>query len=276
MKTLIFTILFFAFCSVSLSQDNARITDSLIFDEGIKLYKTEMASWYGTDIFLEKFSSKRELIGGYFSYLEQDIAKCIFFSNGDNPKVIGTISFDMTFSVKTAIADDSDRDLTKYELDLFTIRQKALSEINSDTLFKEYSNSRLNIIPFIYNNIKKVYVLTGPQKSGVVILGNDYLLTFDQQNNLTLKKQLHANIIEIKYSPDRKDDISIHSHLPQTGPHITVTDVCTILLYEKFAKWKQHIVLSDELVTLWDCKNPRAATMSRKAWDSIYNTSKEK
>lgn len=276
MKTLIFTILFFAFCSLGFSQDNARITDSLIFDEGIKLYKTEMASWYGTDIFLEKFSAKRKLIGGYFSYLEHDIAKCIFFSNEATPKVIGTISFDMTFSVNTAIADDSARDLTKYELDLFTIRQKALSEINSDTLFKEYSNSRLNIIPFIYNNIKKVYVLTGPQNSGVVILGNDYLLTFDQQNNLTLKKQLHANIIEIKYSSERENDLTWHTHLPETGPNITVTDVCTILLYEKFAKWKQHIVLSDELVTLWDCKKPGAATMSRKMWDSIYNKSKEK
>lgn len=199
-----------------------------------------------------------------------------FFSNGAYPRVIESISQDLASSDNIVFIDDNERDFTKYELDLFTIRQKALSEINSDTLFKEYSNSRLNIIPFIYNNIKKVYVLTGPQNSGVVILGNDYLLTFDQQNNLTLKKQLHANIIEIKYTSERENDLTWHTHLPETGPNITVTDVCTILLYEKFAKWKQHIVLSDELVTLWDCKKPGAATMSRKMWDSIYNKSKEK
>jgi hypothetical protein len=31
-----------------------------IIKEGTKLYKTEMASWYGTDIFLAKFSDRRE------------------------------------------------------------------------------------------------------------------------------------------------------------------------------------------------------------------------
>jgi hypothetical protein len=225
---------------------------------------------------LKNSVQKVNKLAAIFPIPTKKLRNVFFFANGDNPKVIGTIAFDSTFSVSAAITDGNDRDFTKYEHDLFSIRQKALSEINSDTLFKEYSNSRLNIIPFIYNNIKKVYVLTGPQKSGVVILGNDYLLTFDQQNNLTLKKQLHANIIEIKYTSERENDLTWHTHLPETGPNITVTDVCTILLYEKFAKWKQHIVLSDELVTLWDCKKPGAATMSRKMWDSIYNKSKEK
>jgi len=52
--------------------------------------------------------------------------------------------------------------------------------------------------------VKKVYVLTGPQQNGVVIFGNDYLLTFDKNNKLTLKKQLHRNIISIKFGGKKK------------------------------------------------------------------------
>ncbi len=72
-----------------------------IVAEGKLLYRSEMASWYGTDLFLEKYKD-RENIGGYFSYIENDTAKCVFFSKGENPKVIGTISFDSTYNVKTA------------------------------------------------------------------------------------------------------------------------------------------------------------------------------
>jgi hypothetical protein len=63
-----------------------------IVAEGKLLYRLEMASWYGTDLFLENYK-KRENIGGYFSYSDNDISNCIFFSKSDNPKVIGTISF---------------------------------------------------------------------------------------------------------------------------------------------------------------------------------------
>ena len=57
-----------------------------------------MASWYGTDLFLENYKN-RDNIGGYFSYTDNDISKCIFFSKADNPKVIGTISFDSTYNL---------------------------------------------------------------------------------------------------------------------------------------------------------------------------------
>jgi hypothetical protein len=199
-----------------------------IVAEGKLLYKSEMASWYGTDLFLENYKN-RENIGGYFSYTDNDIAKCIFFSKSDNPKVIGTISFDSTYNVKTAKTDLTEREFTTNENDLYVIRKIALSEANSDTLFKTYKNTNLNFIPLINGNEKKVYMLTGPQQNGVVIFGNDYLLTFDKNNKLTLKKQLHKNIIPIYYGVKEEEGKQIegamHSHLPETGDFITATDI---------------------------------------------------
>lgn len=92
-----------------------------------------------------------------------------------------------------------EREFTKTENDLYEIRKIALTEINSDALFKTYKNTNLNLIPLINGKDKKVYVLTGPTNSGVVIFGNDYVLTFDNNNKLLIKRQLHKNIIPVYY-----------------------------------------------------------------------------
>jgi hypothetical protein len=246
-----------------------------IVDEGKLLYKSEMASWYGTDLFLENYKD-RENIGGYFSYTDNNTAKCIFFSKAENPKVIGTISFDSTYNVKTAKTDLTERDFTQTENDLFQIRTIALEELNtnSDGLFKFYKNTNPNIIPLINGQEKKVYILTGPQQSGVVIFGNDYLLTFDKNNKLLTKKQLHKNIIPIEYGnkEDGKEVVgAMHSHLPETGDFITATDICTLMLYEKFAKWETYNVVSEKYLNIWNCETDQLTVISMDAVEKINN-----
>lgn len=240
--------------------------------EGKLLYKSEMASWYGTDLFLENYKN-RDNIGGYFSYTDNDISKCIFFSKSDKPKVIGTISFDSTYNVRTAKTDLSERDFTSNENDLYVIRKIALSVANSDTLFKTYKNTNLNFIPLINGKEKKVYVLTGPQQNGVVIFGNDYLLTFDTNNKLTLKKQLHKNIIPINFGgkelEGKQIEGAVHSHLPETGDFITATDICTLMLYEKFAKWKTHQVVSKKYLNTWNCETDQLTIIPIDAVEKI-------
>lgn len=249
-----------------------------IVEEGKRLYRSEMASWYGTDLFLEKFT-EREKIGGYFSYTENEITKCVFFSNNDIPKVIGTISFDSTYNLKTATTDLQERELTKTENDLFEIRQIALSIVQEDTLFKTYKNTNLNFIPLISNGEKKVYILTGPTQNGVIIFGNDYLLTFDNENKLILKKQLHKNILPVEYgkkTDDGKEIVGgIHSHLPETGDFMTATDICTIMLYQKFAKWKSYNVVSEKYLNIWNCETNTLNVITMDAVNKI-NKDQEK
>lgn len=248
-----------------------------IIKEATKLYKTEMASWYGTDIFLEKFSDKRQSTGGYFSYLADDKAVCVFFSKGDNPKIIGSFTFDSAYNVNTAVVDGQEHELTKHEIDLLTIRQTALATFKTDTLFKSFKDMNPNFIPLSDDQGKRVYILTGPQKQGIVVFGNDYLLTFDKENKLKDKKRLHKNIISIEYG--KRDDkivlATMHTHLPETGDLITATDVCTLMLYEKYAQWGQHYVISEKNVSIWDCKKDQLTVMTKKAWDKIYENQKK-
>lgn len=66
---------------------------------------------------------------------------------------------------------------------------------------------------------KRVYILTGPQKQGIVVFGNYFLLTFDRGNELTEKRRLHKNIIAIEYGKhdDRIVLATMHTHLPRRG-----------------------------------------------------------
>jgi len=248
-----------------------------IINEATKLYKTEMASWYGTDIFLGKFSDRRQNTGGYFSYLADNKAICVFFSKGDNPKIIGTLTFDSTYNVNTAAVDGQEREPTKHEIDLLTTRQAALAAFRTDTLFKSYKDMNPNFIPLNDEKGKRVYILTGPQKQGIVVFGNDYLLTFDKENGLKEKRRLHKNIISIEYGKQDNKIVlaTMHTHLPETGDLITATDVCTLMLYEKYAQWGQHYVISEKNVSIWDCKKDQLTVMTKKAWDKIYGNQKK-
>jgi hypothetical protein len=242
-----------------------------IVDEGKRLYKSEMASWYGTDLFLENYKDMAN-IGGYFSYDDNGIAKCIFFSKGDKPKVIGTISFDSTYNTKTAKTDLTEREFNSGEADIYEIRKIALVTVNADTLFKKYNNTNYNLIPIINGSEKKVYVITGPKQNGVIIFGNDYLLTFDTNNSLTGRKQLHKNIIPFHYGGKEKEENEVgtmHSHLPETGDFITATDICTLMLYEKFAKWKQHNVVSKNYLNIWNCQTNELVVIPMSTIDKI-------
>lgn len=244
-----------------------------IVAEGKLLYKSEMASWYGTDVFLENYKDI-ENVGGYFSYSENATAICVFFSKSEKPKVIGTISFDSSYDVAKAKTDLTERVFSEAENDLYQIRKIALRELqtNRDGLFKFYENTDPNIIPLIYDEEKKVYILTGPQQHGVVIFGNDYLLTFDKENKLVTKKQLHKNIISIEYGNVEEGvevEGAMHSHLPETGDFITATDICTLMLYEKFAKWKTHNVVSKKYLNIWNCETDQLTVIPMSIVDKI-------
>jgi len=258
-------------------QKNQEEQVARIVEEGKQLYKTEMASWYGTDLFLANYKN-RENIGGYFSYTENELAKCIFYSKAANPNVIGTISFDSTYSLDLAQTDLNERNFSKMENDLYEIRKRAVEEMNTNQggFFKFYQNTSPNIIPLINGSEKKVYILTGPKKNDVVIFGNDYLLTFDQNNNLVSKKQLHQNIIPISYSNVTEGEVvEMHTHLPETGELITATDICTLMLYEKFANWTTHNVVSKKYLSIWNCQTDELVILPMKTVKKI-NKDQEK
>lgn len=243
-----------------------------ILEEGTRLYQSEMASWYGTDVFMERFNDKTK-IGGYFSYVENNLAKCLFFSKDEQPKVLGTISFDSTYNIHTADVDLKERAFTAFEASIYLLRQSAMEVIMNDKeeFFRSYKNTNYNIIPLIYNNEKKVYIISSSTQNGVAFLGNDYLLTFKENYQLKEKSKLHQSLIPLDYGQAEGGEIesAIHSHLPTTGPLFTPTDICTLMLYQPFAKWKQHTVVTKDYISIWNANPASILTITKEVMEKI-------
>ena len=250
-------------CLKSYSQNTESLTKPII-EEGKRLYQSEMASWHGTDLFLEKYENK-DNIGGYFSYSKDKENYNVFFSKSEAPKIIGTIKFDENFNLNNASVDLTERNMTDGETEIYVLRKKALDIIQNDTLFKTYKNTNFNLIPLIDKKENKVYVLTGTSVNGVVIFGNDYLLTFDKKNNLKTSKALHRNIIPIEFKEGDGVETTMHTHLPETGDFITATDICTLMLYGKATGWKQHNVVSKKYLNVWKIETNSLFVMTMDA-----------
>ena len=254
MRRSLLTQCLLASLSATGQEDLKSVTDPIV-QEGKRLYRSEMASWLGTDLFLEKCND-RNAVGGNFSYQDGKTVKCIFFSNTQPAGVIGTISFDTVFSPGSGRVDLTERRFSPAEAEYFSLRMLAAEIIRTDTLFKHYNKTSLSLIPVIDGGKKRVYVLTAPKEPGLIIIGNDYLLEFDQENRLTSRRALHRNILAYETeSEDRKTAGTQHTHLPETGDFITPTDICTMMLYGRHTKWKQHSVVSENYLSVWDIEN---------------------
>ena len=153
MKKLL-TLLFMGIPFFATAQEDLAAKANALVAEGTKLYKSEMASWHGTDLFSELYRDK-EKVGGYYSYEENDIARCIFYNKEKIPRVLWAITFDSTFNAKTANVDITERDLTAHEMSLYSIRQAATAIIQTDTFFKTFENTNFNLIPIISDNEEK-------------------------------------------------------------------------------------------------------------------------
>jgi hypothetical protein len=271
-KIIIVSLILFVASTNSFGQkpDLDKIADS-ITNEGNILFRSEWASWYGTDIFMDKCKNKQDRIGGYISYDTGKGLNNVFFSKGPDPVVLATTSFGYDFNPANYKLDTIDRKFTVVENELHEMRVAAIKQIGSDTLFHAYKNTELNPVPIIINDTKRVYVLTGTNLAGVVIFGNDYLIEFNDDYTINTVKRLHKNIIPAPFgkSATGNDQIqvgSMHTHLPETGDFITITDVCTLKLYEKFTTWNQYIVTSQHYASIWDCKNNKLNILTIEEW----------
>jgi hypothetical protein len=123
-----------------------------------------------------------------------------------------------------------------------------------------------------------VYVLTGSSENGVVVIGNDYLLSFDENDKLISRRGLHRNPHFFYFGSKSKGKSmgAVHTHLPETGDFITATDICTLMLYGKLTDWENHIVVSEKYVCIWNCKTNTLFTITRGAWDKINEDQKKK
>lgn len=274
-KFQLFCIMMLMHSFVSYGQETRKI-----LEEGQLLYRLEKASWYGTDDFLVRFPDKRDSIGGYLSYIgDKNRVVNIFFSKNNHEVILVRYSFDSIPVAEPLEIDSVNRTASQREKDLIDMRQDAVKQVmqNKDDFFSFYKNTSLNFIPLISEKERKVFILTGPQISGVVIIGNDYVLTYDKKNKFKQREKIHSSILQFSYAsedPENKLTSTYHSHV--LSDCISSTDICTLLLYKEFVEWKQHYVVSKKYVSIFDLEKEELLIMTKEAWDKIGQITEEK
>lgn len=268
----IFLIYFTFSCFIALSQNKQAAE---VLEEGKLLYRLEKGSWYGTDDMMARFVTKKDSVGGYVSYETSDNKiYTTFFSRFDQNVILVRYQFDKIPKPEPISVDTLNNDASDLEKDLISLWKDAQSRAveNSDSFFTFYENTSLNFIPLIIGEKRRVFVLTGPQTSGEVILGNDYILNYSRKNKFRNKSKIHNSILFFPFkSEDEQKPIetTIHSHV--LTDYITSTDICTLLLYKDYVEWKQHYVISKKIVSIFNLEKETLFIMKRKAWDRILN-----
>ena len=266
------SILLLLLISVTLSFSQNKETDRIL-EEGKLLFRLEKGSWYGTDNMLANFNKKKDSIGGYLSYeTENNQINTIFFSRYNSDKILVRYTFDSLPKVKPIKIDTTNNVASDLEKSLIIIRQDAKDRAssNEDKFFSFYENTALNFIPVIKGEERNVFVLTGPQVSGVVLIGNDYKLSYDVKNKFDKKMKIHNSILQFPYNSSDKENKTVetfHSHV--LTKYISSTDICTLLLYKNYVEWNKHIVMSKKEVSIFDMEKETLFTMKRKAWKKI-------
>jgi hypothetical protein len=252
-----------------------------ILNEGKLLFRLEKGSWYGTDDMLARFKSKKDSIGGYLSYENEDNKiNTIFFSRFDSNKILVRYEFDSLPKTKPIKIDSTNHIASKLEKSLIKVRKDAQKRAysNKDQFFNFYENTALNFIPVINEKDSNVFVLTGPQISGVVLIGNDYKLEYNKKGELFVKKiKIHNSILQFPYksdNPENKLESTFQSLV--LSKFINSTDICTLLLYKDYVEWKQHYAISKKYVSIFDLEKENLLIITKKAWNKINNHQKDK
>lgn len=229
---------------------------------------------------LVRFKTRKDSIGGYLSYEnEENKINTIFFSRFDSNKILVRYEFDSLPKTKPIKIDSTNHMASHLEKSLIKIRQDAKDRTysNEDKFFSFYENTALNFIPVINENGRNVFVLTGPQVSGVVLIGNDYKLEYNKKNEFVKKMKIHNSILQFPYKsddPENKLESTFQSLV--LSKYINSTDICTLLLYKDYVEWKQHYAMSKKYVSIFDLEKENLLIITKKAWDKIIEHQKDK
>src|SRR5690606_11675821 len=244
--------------------------------EGKLLYRLEKASWYAKDIFVDTYHILTGSTGGYVSYpSSENLIITSFYDKEDPSLILVRFTFQELPEPEPIEITAVPSPATSNEQILIAMRETVKKELqnNSEGFFQFYKGSAPNVIPLLRKNELKTYIISASTEQGKLLLGNDYELIFDKKFNIKRKRKLHNSLIAFDFQgEEHKIESTMHSHV--LSDFITVTDICTLLLYKDFLSWDFHYVLGKKYITLFDLKRESLVMMKLKAWKKISNFKK--
>lgn len=204
------------------------INDSIL-DEGYTLYLHDKLAWTMSDAYKQLCSSKTASLSvvGMLSdtlmsgiMIDVDQLKCVFECRL-NLNTGEIEPFNMVRGL-------SKKELERAERQVMLLEK--LGELDGIVSIKEAGSLNPDVVE-MGDNLVRVYLLQGTNRSKLIPFGNDYSFDFDSQGCLLARRKYHSSFIPIDFS-QKEGNIRkcTHSHL-KDNPYITPTDVATFLLY---------------------------------------------
>lgn len=207
-----------------------RIADSILA-EGVELYGYEKISWMTSDsasVYCKNMSD----VGRYYVYKDGSAYTC-FFTDRKAENVVFCGKGKIEELASNLQWSNMVRPLTDEEKEVIQEQSTCLEKLSvayGDSIYNMTSaNGSLNVDIIKNKSGYRMYILQGTTNMGVIPFGNDYILDFDKDFNITSFKRCHKSYLAIPVEAGKVES-SIHSHTPD-NPYMTVTDVCTSLLY---------------------------------------------
>jgi hypothetical protein len=261
----ILTIFIFLFISHVVALDNDELLKI-----GKKLYLLEHSAWNGTDIVRDKYPWVLEKTYGCVSYQYEKEVINIFYDKEEN--ILIKLNFGENASQKPKSIDTVLKEANEIEKKSIFLKKDAFSRLYADTsgFISHYENTAFNFIPFINDGQVSVYVLTGPQYSGEILIGNDYHYHYTDELEFEEVEKIHNSLISLPYKGDTvKIKQTIHSHV--LSDRINETDVCTLLLYRDYVEWDVHMIYSKKLVSFFNLRKESLTSIPAEKYFDIKN-----
>lgn len=249
MRSLVLSIFLFT-CTLLSSQ--SQLTDIQIKEkldsillEGNLLYRYEKAAWISIDMARDNKTIQKDFFS-YLVYHKNDTIRTLIL----NKKSECIYELRFVFQFDKPISDKVlTRALSQMEMNMVTTKTAIIKKIVEQKIPVGCPDGYgLNMILMPKDDGYKFYIITGANKSGYIPFGNDYLFITDDYGNIQSWKKFHSGIIPTMTkgpNGERVTGIS-HSHL-RKEPLITATDICTFMLYAKYADLNAFQVYSPEL-----------------------------
>lgn len=239
-----------AVCSVHASaQENLAMIADSIRAEGMLLYQHIQICKTGIELIEADTTGRVSLrASDYLSYRNGQEFTLIMPHRGSsqNP-VVTSFRFDASGRPQTAHMEVG-RHMTSQETAIWELWNLVTDMLKKDPGFKKVRDTYFSVVPIVEGNTRKVYVMSVPVRSNVFVLGNDYLLEFDQNNTLVNRTEFHTNPLMVPHG--RKS--SGHIHGKSNSPYISATDICTLMLYPKAFDQPSLRVVSPTHISEWD------------------------
>lgn len=242
-----------ALCHMHASaQENLAFIADSIRKEGILLYQHIQTCKSGIKMIEADTTGRLSLrAADYLSYRSgRDYVLIMPHRSARERPVVTCFRFDSSFNARS-VRMEVGRAMTPHEAGIWDLWALAHRMVAEEPGFKKVRDTQFMIVPIVEGDRRKVYVLSAPTRSNVFVLGNDYLLQFNEANELISKTEFHTNHLMLPMG--RKS--AGHIHGKNNSPYISATDVCALMLYPKAFDQPSLRVVSPTHISEWDMVN---------------------